>query len=842
MALFGRVGWPVPSFAHFHPGLRLVVAAMAGGLLVSLLARWSPEIRGHGIPEAMEAVLTKQSRIRPRTAFAKPLSAAIAIGTGGPFGAEGPIIVTGGALGSLLGQVLPVSPSERKILLACGAAAGMAATFGTPLAAVVLAIELLLFEFSARAFVPLVVSSALAGGVHSALFGTGPLFAVPAHNYNGLDKLPLYALLGVVCGLAAVVITNGLFVVEAGYRRLPVSQFWHPVIGALGFALIGLVEPRALGVGYDAISDVLTGRIAVGALAALAAAKLAAWWIALASGTSGGTLAPVLLISGSLGSLVGVAVNNVAPGAHVSPGAFALVAMAATFGAAVRATFTSIVFLFELTRDYQIILPLMLASVLAELVASRLLRDSLMTEKLTRRGLRVGSDYAVDVLDNTLVRQVMATSLQTLPADGTVATARRRMATTGHGAYPLVDADGRCVGIVARQDLLKAGFDEGDPLSSIATRDVVSVRPDDSLLVALEQILTEEVGHLPVIADGRLVGMCTRTDILHARRQQLDHEHLQPGWQPALRRLRAQSHRHAIPERQQEKKVTSMRRYLIVANQTLGGQELTDAIHQRMAGGPCQFHVLVPATDPKDFYGTVLGAYSGAVTHQTDAVAHAHQRLDEQLALLRDVGAQADGEVGDPDPLKAIGTVLPKERFDEIILSTLPAGISRWLHMDLHHRLAHHFDLPVTHVEAAHPGDHVDETEDQAVDNEGSTRHGGPDQAPATASGITADLDELERHINQVRADVAKFHHQGERHFIDQGSSTTDPALQASVQRLKFLAQQWHATSRQVAEHDPNAPDVIKTQDRLRQLQRHIEQVRRDIAESRRENERHFID
>ena len=190
LALFSRVGWSVPSFAHFHPGPRLVVVAMTGGLLVSLLALWSPEIRGHGIPEAMEAVLTKQSRIRPRTAFAKPLSAAVAIGTGGPFGAEGPIIVTGGALGSLLGQVLPVSPSERKILLACGAAAGMAATFGTPLASVVLAIELLLFEFSARAFVPLVVSAALAAGVHSALFGTGPLFAVPAHNYNGLAKFP----------------------------------------------------------------------------------------------------------------------------------------------------------------------------------------------------------------------------------------------------------------------------------------------------------------------------------------------------------------------------------------------------------------------------------------------------------------------------------------------------------------------------------------------------------------------------------------------------------------------------------------------------------------------------
>src|SRR6185369_16217114 len=200
LALFQRFAWELPSFKTLQPSPWIPLAAMAGAFLVSCLARWAPVIRGHGIPEAMEAVLLRQARIAPRAAVAKPLSAAIAIGTGGPFGAEGPIIVTGGAMGSLVGQILPVSPSERKILLACGAAAGMAATFGAPLASVMLAIELLLFEFSARAFVPLVVATALAGGVHSAIFGTGPLFAVPAQNYEGLDKLPLYALLGLACG------------------------------------------------------------------------------------------------------------------------------------------------------------------------------------------------------------------------------------------------------------------------------------------------------------------------------------------------------------------------------------------------------------------------------------------------------------------------------------------------------------------------------------------------------------------------------------------------------------------------------------------------------------------
>src|SRR5436190_9988563 len=256
LALFGQWGWTAPPFTELVVGPQIVIAALLGAFFISLLAKWSPVIRGHGIPEAMEAILTKQSRIAPRTAVAKPVSAAVAIGTGAPFGAEGPIIVTGGAIGSLLGQVLPVSPSERKILLACGAAAGMAATFGTPLAAVVLAIELLLFEFSTRAFIPLVVASALAGGVHSAIFGTGPLFAVPAHSYAGLDRLGLYAVLGIVAGILAVIIAKGLFLFEGGFRRLPVSEFWHPMIGALGFALVGLVVPRALGVGYDAISDV----------------------------------------------------------------------------------------------------------------------------------------------------------------------------------------------------------------------------------------------------------------------------------------------------------------------------------------------------------------------------------------------------------------------------------------------------------------------------------------------------------------------------------------------------------------------------------------------------------
>jgi CIC family chloride channel protein len=690
-ALFHRWTWALPSFDRFHPGPGLFVAAMGGGLLVSLLARWAPQIRGHGIPEAMEAVLTNQSRIKVRTALAKPLSAAIAIGTGGPFGAEGPIIVTGGALGSLVGQVVPTSPSERKILLACGAAAGMSATFGAPLAAVVLAIELLLFEFSARAFVPLVVASSLAGGVHSALFGTGPLFHVPPHNYTGLDKLPFYAVLGLVAGLLAVVVTKGLFVVERGFRALPVSEFWHPIIGAAGFAAVGLVVPRALGVGYGAIGDVLATRLAVGTVAALGIAKLVAWWVALASGTSGGTLAPLLLISGCFGTLVGSAVNDVVPSLHVSPGAFALVAMAATFGASVKATFTAIVFVFELTRDYQIILPLMLASVVAELVASALLADSLMTEKLTRRGLHVGGDYAVDVLATTSVAEVMTTEVETLGADATVRDAVQRLTKGHHGAFPVVDSDGQCVGIVAREDLLTADPEADGPVDTVASSDLVTVSPSDTLLVALELIFAADVGHLPVLDDRRLVGMLTRTDILRARSRQLDLERPQPG----LRAAMVAQRRHA-----RLKGAPTMRHVLVVANQTLGGGQLVDAIEQRVSSGDCRFHVLVPATQAMHLYDRVLDAYGGPdPDDQRLAVAIARQRLDTELLRLQAVGAQADGTVGDPDPLRAMRNALAHQSFDEIILSTLPAGLSHWIHMDLPSHLRRITRTPVTVIE-----------------------------------------------------------------------------------------------------------------------------------------------
>jgi CBS domain-containing protein len=366
--------------------------------------------------------------------------------------------------------------------------------------------------------------------MHAAFFGSGPLFAVPQHNFAGLSQLPFYIPIGLACGLLAVIINKGLFVIEGGFRRLPVSHLWWPAIGAVGFASVGLVAPRVLGVGYDQISQVLNVRLAIGTLAILALGKLIVWWVALASGTSGGTLAPILLISGSVGALLGRLAEQV-PGVHLSPGGVALVAMAATFGAATRATFASIVFLFELTRDYNAILPLMLATVLATLVASTIMQDSIMTEKLTRRGLRVPSDYHADILTTTPIQAVMTRDVKTVNISTSVGEVAKRFQANGHGAFPVVNDEGRCVGIIARGDLLQNGkWNDDTPIGEAAATDVVSVTSTAPLSDALEKMLEEQIEHLPVIDGDRLVGICARADVLLARTTQRANEQLETGW------------------------------------------------------------------------------------------------------------------------------------------------------------------------------------------------------------------------------------------------------------------------------------------------------------------------
>ncbi|HEX7359681.1 MAG TPA: chloride channel protein, partial [Bryobacteraceae bacterium] len=533
LTLLHDVSTSLPSLRGYHPSGWIVLTAIAGALIVSLLAMWAPVIRGHGIPESLEAILFRDSKIRPRAAIAKPLSAAITIGTGGPFGAEGPIIVTGGSIGSLIGQLLPVSPAERKIMLATGAAAGMSATFNAPVASVILAIELVLFERSLRTIVPLMIACSIAAAIHIVAFESTPLFAVTAKLHVGLTHLPLFAVVGLISGVMAVLLNKGLFAMEAGFRKLPVNIFWWPVIGALCFSLIGLVEPRTLSMGYSAISDTLNGRFTFTALAVLFVAKLMSWWISLGSQTSGGTLAPMFLIGATMGAALGHGFEHLFPSLHVSPAAFALVAMAATFGAATKAVFASVVFSAEVTGEYHMIIPMLVGVAFAELVAEMFLTDRLMTEKLSHRGIRVDFRTETRVTRMLVARQVMYEPLF-LPPEATVAQARQLLGDQPRAALAVAGSDQRYLGLITAAKLNQAAGDV--PIGPLASGRTVPVDADDYLAAALTRFLASGLDTLPVVENGRIVGQLDRADIDAEReRYYIAMEARQPGWVTMLR-------------------------------------------------------------------------------------------------------------------------------------------------------------------------------------------------------------------------------------------------------------------------------------------------------------------
>lgn len=539
---FHRVAFQFQTIQNHRLGALVIGVPVIGGLIVGLMAKYGTrKIRGHGIPEAMEAVVVNRSRIEPRVAVLKPLSAAIAIGTGGPFGAEGPIIQTGGAFGSLVGQVFHTTAAERKVLLACGAAAGMAATFSTPIAAVILAIELLLFEFKARSFIPLVIASTLATAVHIQLMGPGPMFDVGTHDFGVPRALPFYLLLGLVCGLAAVGLSKLLYFVEDLFEKLPIDDMWWPAIGALGLGIIGYFVPRVLGVGYDTIGDILTDRLTITVLVAVMVFKTLALVVSLGSGTSGGLLAPTFMASAAMGSVFAAGVNRVFPAAHLSPAAFALVAMGAVFGAAARATFTFIIFAFEITRDYNSVLPLMLVCVIADGVAILLQPgSSIMTEKLARRGLRIHAEYEPDVLTQVTVAEAMTADVPTIDASMPVRELAGLMASghplARHYALPIL-RDGKLAGIITRGDVVKRLEREPDSQATVleaGTADPVVCFPDEVLHTAVERMLKREVGRLPVVAredPAKVVGYLGRAGVMAARMRRLEEEHVrEPGW------------------------------------------------------------------------------------------------------------------------------------------------------------------------------------------------------------------------------------------------------------------------------------------------------------------------
>jgi CIC family chloride channel protein len=454
-----------PGIGAGHHPLLVLLAPVAGGLIVGLMARFGSEkIRGHGMPEAIEAILVGKSRIQPRVALLKPVSAAISIGTGGPFGAEGPIIMTGGAAGSILAQYLRLSADERKTLLVAGAAGGMAATFNAPLASVLLAVELLLFEWRPRSFVPVVAAVAVSTVARGALLGTGAVFALPAvHVHLHATTELLCAVSGVTGGLLAVAATGLVYAAEDAFQRLPIHWMWWPALAGLIIGAGGLIEPHALGVGYDVIDVLITGKAGMSLIVGILVVKTAIWSLSLGSGTSGGVLAPVFMIGASLGALE----SHVLPG--VLPGFWALVGLAAVLGGVMRSPLTGVIFPLELTHAWPLILPLLIGATASYAVSTLILKRSVLTEKIARRGLHLTREYSVDPLELLLVRDVMrppsprpelahVAPATAVYAEDTLREVATRFAVTGVDCAVVVHrADPEMpVGEIALRDLLEA--------------------------------------------------------------------------------------------------------------------------------------------------------------------------------------------------------------------------------------------------------------------------------------------------------------------------------------------------------------------------------------------------
>ena len=520
LAYFGRFTLADLKLGQSPLGLAAVGVPVIGALIVGLMARYGSEkIRGHGIPEAIEAILLGRSRLDWKVAILKPLSSAIAIGSGGPFGAEGPIIMTGGAIGSLIAQLLPVSDSERKTLLVAGAAAGMTTVFGTPIAAIMLAVELLLFEWTPRSFIPVAAAAIIAEVERTALHLPAPLFPFAGGIAVSLFALLCWMLVGLLSGLLSGLLTRMVYACEDGFTKLPIHWMWWPMLGGAVVGIGGLIDPRALGVGYDNIAQMLQGGMLPAGALLLLVVKSIIWAVALGSGTSGGVLAPLLIMGGGLG----VALSHVMPAA--SPGFWALLAMCATMGGTMRSPLTATFFAVELTGNTHVLLPLIAACATAHLVTVLLMRRSILTEKVARRGHHLAREYRVDPLTLTRVQEVMVTEVQTVSGSRTLhqVAAFLTSPTTRHPSFPVTDADGHVLGIVNPPAVM--GWRRAGKHRQTKVRDLlgggklVTAYPDEYLDSIVDRMMATDVAQIPVIAreDARLVGYIGWKDILRVR-------------------------------------------------------------------------------------------------------------------------------------------------------------------------------------------------------------------------------------------------------------------------------------------------------------------------------------
>ncbi|MDQ2853178.1 MAG: chloride channel protein [Actinomycetota bacterium] len=527
---YGRVGTQLvaPGEGHHNP-LVVILAPVIGGLIIGLMARYGSEkIRGHGMPEAIEAILLGGSKVEPRVAVLKPVSSAIAIGTGGPFGAEGPIIMTGGAVGSLFAQLLKLTADERKTLLVAGASAGMAATFNSPFAALMLAVELLLFEWRPRSYVPVAAAVCVAAIVRRPLLGTNALFPAVGTLHIGYSTYALCVVSGITSGLLAVVATRLVYLAEDGFHRLPIHWMWWPAIGGVIIGIGGLIVPQALGVGYNVIGAELDGSIGLGLVVGILIVKTLIWSLSLGSGTSGGVLAPVFMIGGALGTLE----SHVFPA--VGPGFWALIGLAGVLGAVMRSPLTGIIFALELTRRFDALLPLIIGASVAFMVSVLLLKRSVLTEKIARRGYHLSREYDVDPLEILFVGEVMQTEILTFEQDVSVTDAFAAIADTDPAnvdarrqmLYPIVGEAGTLDALVTRTQLETALHDDRGESSvlDVGVHELVVTHADETLRHVVSVMAGSGVDRMPVVdrEDAtRIVGMVSLTDLLAARLRDL---------------------------------------------------------------------------------------------------------------------------------------------------------------------------------------------------------------------------------------------------------------------------------------------------------------------------------
>jgi H+/Cl- antiporter ClcA len=529
LAYFGRVGVGLvqPSLHRF--GAWTVLIPVVGGGLVGLMARYGSErIRGHGIPEAMENILIGGSKVEPRLTVLKPISSAISIGSGGPFGAEGPIIMTGGALGSVFAQFLHLTAIERRTLLVAGACGGMAAVFGTPLAAVLFGVELLVFEWKPRSMAPIAASVVVADAIrevfqHHGLIRAAPLFPVPGSVHLTPFAIVEAAALGVITGGLAWLLTQVVYGAEDAFKRLPIHWAWWPALGGLVVGIGGLVDSRALGVGYSTIGDELAGRLAIGALLLLLVVKLVVWATALGSGTSGGILAPLLMMGAAAGGVIG---HGFVGG---STPAWAVLGMAGTLAGVTRSPFTSIVFAVELTHQQGLLLPLLATCTAAHLISAATLKRSILTEKVARRGFHVMREYAVDPLEALFVREVMMSEIRVLtpqsPASELRALLARDPIARRQRLYPVVDHAAGMVGVVGWTHL--TGAADGVPVGAVMHRDVAVAYTDEVLRTVASRMADLEIGAMPVVDRSEptvVLGVVTEFELLEGRRRLLEEE------------------------------------------------------------------------------------------------------------------------------------------------------------------------------------------------------------------------------------------------------------------------------------------------------------------------------